>query len=258
VTKLPVLFAVNLLKNSKGEIDLELPISGSLDDPQFEVGALVAQVVSNLFKKALTNPFSLLTAAVGGSAGAATGGDDLAFVDFDPGSDEIPAPGVTKLDAVAKALLDRPAIRIEIVPGWDPAKDGEALKRTALLGRLKEAKRATLGKDAPPAQAIALDPAEYARFLKVAYGQVAPPAPPKDEAAKPSKGAAAQEPSRDEMEAFLLERIPVGEEDFRALAARRAERVKGYLIAQGHLPAERVRVAGTASAKAGRVDLALD
>ena len=257
-TKLPVLFAVNLLKNSKGEIDLELPISGSLDDPQFEVGALVAQVVSNLFKKALTNPFSLLTAAVGGSAGAATGGDDLAFVDFDPGSDEIPAPGVTKLDAVAKALLDRPAIRIEIVPGWDPAKDGEALKRTALLGRLKEAKRATLGKDAPPAQAIALDPAEYARFLKVAYGQVAPPAPPKDEAAKPSKGAAAQEPSRDEMEAFLLERIPVGEEDFRALAARRAERVKGYLIAQGHLPAERVRVAGTASAKAGRVDLALD
>jgi len=259
VTKLPVLFAVNLLKNSKGEIDLELPISGSLDDPQFEVGALVAQVVSNLLKKALTNPFSLLTAAAGGNAGAAPGGDDLAFVDFEPGSDEIPAPGMKKLDAVAGALLDRPAIRIELAPGWDPAKDSEALKRAALLARLKEAKRATLGKDAPPAQGIALDPADYARFLKVVYGQVAPPPPPpKDDAAKTSKGAAAAEPSRQEMEAFLLEHTPVGEEDFRALAARRAERVKGYLIAQGHLPAERVRVAGTASAKASRVDLALN
>lgn len=259
-TKLPVLFAVNLLKNSKGEIDLELPISGSLDDPQFEVGALIGQVVSNLLKKALTHPFSLLTAALGGNAGSApaAGGEDLAFVEFLPGGDELSAPGQKKLDAVAKALLDRPAIRIEVAPGWDPGKDGEALKRAALLQRLKDAKRATLGKDAPPAKDIALDAADYARLLKVAYDREAPPRPvAKDDAATASKAPVAKEPSKDEMEAFLLERTPVGDEAFQALATRRGERVKDYLVAQGHLPPERVLLASSTNDKANRVDLAL-
>jgi hypothetical protein len=59
-TTLPVLFAVNLLKDENGRIDLELPIKGSLEDPQFDMGALISQVVSNLLKKAVTAPFSLL------------------------------------------------------------------------------------------------------------------------------------------------------------------------------------------------------
>ncbi|HEX7402700.1 MAG TPA: DUF748 domain-containing protein, partial [Usitatibacter sp.] len=127
VTKLPVLFAVNLLKNSKGEINLELPISGSLDDPQFAIGALITQVVSGLLKKALTAPFSLLTAAFGGGDGNAKGGEDLAFVEFEPGRDEIGAAGQKKLDAVAKALLDRPAIHLEMAASWDAQKDAQAL-----------------------------------------------------------------------------------------------------------------------------------
>jgi hypothetical protein len=259
-TKLPVLFAVNLLKDSKGAIDLELPVSGSLDDPQFEVGALVTQVLSNLLKRALTSPFSLLTAAAGGNAGATpgAGGDDLAFVDFAPGGDELSASERKKLDAVAKALLDRPAIRIEMTPGWDPAKDVEALKRASLARRLKESKRVALGKDAPPVDDIALDAAEYARLLKAAYEKEAPPKPaPKDEAGSPSKASAAPEPSKDEMEAFLLARTSIGDEELRALAAGRGEKVKGYLVAQGHLPAERVLLAGSANAKASRVDLTL-
>ena len=127
-TKLPVLFAVNLLKDSKGEIDLELPISGSLEDPQFAIGALVGQVVSNLLKKAMTAPFSLLTAALGGNGGGerqcdAGGGEDLAFVEFEPGRDEIGAAGQKKLDAVVKALLDRPAIKLEMASRNDAQKD---------------------------------------------------------------------------------------------------------------------------------------
>jgi hypothetical protein len=47
-TKLPVLFAVSLLKNAKGEIDLDLPVSGSLDDPQFSVFGIVVKIIVNL------------------------------------------------------------------------------------------------------------------------------------------------------------------------------------------------------------------
>jgi uncharacterized protein involved in outer membrane biogenesis len=262
-TKLPVLFAMNLLKNSKGEIDLELPISGSLEDPQFAIGALLGQVVSNLLKKALTAPFSLLTAALGGNGGGggATSGDDLAFVEFEPGRDDIGAAGQKKLDAVTKALLDRPAIRLEVAASWDAQKDAQALKQAALVRRVKEAKRAALGKSAPPLDEITFGDGEYARYLKIVYEQEAPPKPaPKNDAAK-AKDAAPKEISNAEMEAFLLERITVSDEELRALSARRSEKVKGYLVAQGRLPAERVLVAASSldasSAKASRVDFTL-
>ncbi|MGZ5103956.1 MAG: DUF748 domain-containing protein [Usitatibacter sp.] len=269
-TKLPVLFAVNLLKDSKGAINLELPISGSLDDPQFGIGALVTQIFTSLLKKAVTSPFSLLTAAFGGPGGGsngssgAPGSDDLAYVDFDPGRDEIGDDGKKKLDAVAKALLDRPAIRIEMAPGWDAQKDGAALKKAALARRLKEAKRATLGKDAPPVDEITLGAEEYPRYLKIVYDQEAPPKPAaKDDGAKKdAKGAAPPPVPASEMESFLLERVTVSDEDFRALASRRGDRVKAYLVAEGRLPAERVLVAEapdaqTADAKSSRVSFTL-
>ncbi|HEX7465795.1 MAG TPA: DUF748 domain-containing protein, partial [Usitatibacter sp.] len=189
VTKLPVLFAVNLLKNSKGEINLELPVSGSLDDPQFAIGALISQVVSNLFKKALTAPFSLLTAAFGGG-GSATSGEDLAFVEFEPGREEIGVAGQKKLDAVAKALLDRPAIHLEMAASWDAQKDAQALKRSALLLRVKEAKRTALGKSAPPLDAITFGDGEYARYLKIVYEREAPPKPASRDDATKAKEAA--------------------------------------------------------------------
>ena len=245
-TKLPVLFAVNLLKDSKGAINLELPISGSLDDPQFEIGALVGQVVANLLKKAITSPFSLLTAAFGGGGGgdkAGDGGEDLAFVDFEPGRDELDAAHRKKLDAVVKALLDRPAIKLEITPRNDAQKDLAALKKAALRARLKAA-----------------DDAQYAAQVKAEYlREAAPKAAP---GKPPAKDAASKEPSAAEMEAFLLERVPVGEEELRALDARRSERVKTYLVGTGQLPADRVLIAVATSPaadkpQASRVDFAL-
>jgi len=244
-TKLPVLFAVNLLKDSKGAINLELPVSGSLDDPQFEIGALAGQVIGNLLKKAITSPFSLLTAALGGGgAGASSGGgEDLAYVDFEPGREELDAADRKKLDAVVKALLDRPAIKLEMAPRNDAQKDLLALKKAALRARLKAA-----------------DDAQYAAALKAEYQrETAPKAPPRD---APAKGEAPKEVPAAQMEAFLLERTPVSEEELRALAARRSEQVKTYLVTEGKLPADRVLIAAYAEpapqmAQASRVDFTL-
>jgi hypothetical protein len=236
-TKLPVLFAVNLLKDSKGQINLELPISGSLEDPQFDIGGLISQVVGNLLKKAITSPFSLLTAAFGGGGGsgaaAAPGGgaaEDLAYVEFDPGRDEIGDAGEKKLEKVSKALLDRPAIKIGLSPRVDAEKDLEALRHAALLARV----RAVKGGD--------LQEGEYPKYLKALFDREKP----KREAAKEDAAkekSAPKEPTVAEMEAALLERIEVGEDALKALGARRAEHVKGYLVGKGQLPAERVLVA---------------
>ena len=263
-TQLPVLFAVNLLKDSKGQINLELPITGSLQDPQFAIGALVTQVMVNLLKRALTSPFSLLTAAMGGGgggggAGGDGGGDDLAYVEFDPGRDEVAAAGQKKLAALVKALQDRPAIKIEMASRVDAQKDLEGLKRAALMRKVKEAKRGALaagGKAAPPVEEITLAEEEYPRYLKALYEREAPPPKPaakdaaKDGAAK--DGSAKEGGPREipvvEMEKFLLERIAASDEDLRALAQRRSEHVKSYLVGKDQLPAERVLVAAAPAA----------
>jgi hypothetical protein len=130
-TKLPVLFAVSLLKNSKGEIDLNLPVSGSLDDPQFSVFGIVLKIIGNLLVKAATSPFALIGALAGG------GGEDLAYVEFPAGAAGSFAAGQEeKLAKIAKALNDRPGLRLDIAGRVDPAADADALHKRALTRKL--------------------------------------------------------------------------------------------------------------------------
>lgn len=169
-TKLPVLFAVNLLKDADGRIKIDLPISGSLDDPQFDVGTLVAQVVGNLFKKALSSPFSLLSAALGGSqakGAAAPAGDDLGHVDFAAGDAQLDDGDRQKLARLAEALAKRPAVKLELDPRVDADKDTEALKAAgvkvdaaalkALAARRAEAVKQALAENLPAERVVVAD-----------------------------------------------------------------------------------------------------
>ena len=88
-TKLPVLLAVALLKDRNGVIDVDLPISGSLDDPQFSVGGLVLRIVINLITKAVTAPFSLIASAFGGGGS----GEELSYIEFANGRASLDAAG---------------------------------------------------------------------------------------------------------------------------------------------------------------------
>ena len=144
-TQLPVLFAMNLLKDENGRIDLEIPISGSLEDPKFDLGALIGNVVSSFFRKAVTSPFSLITAALGSSGAKGTGADDLGFVEFEPGAADLAPPAREKLERLAKALQARPAVKLEIAAHADESKDAEALRAAALRERMEAAP-----KDLPP------------------------------------------------------------------------------------------------------------
>ena len=251
-TKLPVLFAVNLLKDSNGRINLELPVSGSLADPQFAVGALVAQVLGNLLKAAVTSPFSLLAGAFGGGGGGdGKDGGDLAFVEFDPGRSEVSEAGQKKLEALVKALLDRPALKLEILARIDPGKDVAALKSAALRRKL-----AAAGGKGPAEESgeVSIDPADYPRLVKAEFVR--------EKLAMPAEKGALPEPTVPEMEFLLLERIAIGEEELRALSLRRAEAARGLLV-KGGLAPERVTIGVPAAppadskGRASRVDFAL-
>lgn len=125
-TSLPVKLAVALLKDRNGLIDLDVPVSGSVDDPEFRLAPAITKVIINLVIKAATSPFSLLGALVGG------GGEELSYIDFAAGSAEIPATEMPKLDKLIKALTERPALGLEIAGGFDTNDDRVAVARVKL------------------------------------------------------------------------------------------------------------------------------
>ncbi len=249
-TKLPVNLALSLLKNNRGEIDLNLPISGSLDDPQFSIGRLIVKVIVNLFVKAVTSPFALLGSMFGG-------GDELSNVEFAAGRATLNDAAGKKLEALAKALNERNALKLEITGRADPVADREGAKRVALeramqAEKLKDLKKAGEGKSLDEIE-IATD--ERTAYLTRAYKEAKFPKP------RNMIGLQKELPV-EEMEKLMLTNLLVSDDDVKALAARRAEVVQGWLVDQGKVPPERVfllpsKVEADEKGKASRVDFSL-
>ncbi len=263
-TKLPVLLAVALLKDRNGVIDVNLPISGSLNDPQFSVGGIIVKVIFNLIAKALTAPFSLL---------AGGGSDDLSLVEFVPGTATLSPSSSATIDKVAKALTDRPALKMTVTGASDPASERDAYQQALIDTRLVAEQRreglrsgaapapaASAASDAAsaPAAAPALASDERNRLLKEVYKQTEIPNKPRNVLGFQKDIAPA------EMEALLKTRLLVTEEAMRELALQRGIAVRDALIAKG-LPSERLflaapklRVSGEEDAKwTPRVQLSL-
>lgn len=241
-TKLPVLLAVALLKDRNGVIDINLPISGSINDPQFSVFGIVLKIIGNLLVKALTAPFSLL---------AGGGTDDLSHVAFEPGTARITESGRAVLDKVAKALADRPALRMTVTGASDPASEREAIQRAALDARVaaeqrRDALRAGAAADAP---LPALTAPQREALVRRIYGDARLPNKPRN-----VLGLAKDIPLA-EMEALLRQATVVGTESARELALQRGLVVRDALIAKG-LPSERLFIAAPRLRAAGDDDAA--
>ncbi|CAB3704678.1 DUF748 domain-containing protein [Achromobacter kerstersii] len=227
-TKLPVLLAVALLKDSRGNIDINLPISGSLDDPEFSVGGIVVRVLMNLVVKAVTSPFSLLASAFGG-------GEELSYVEFAPGSAALTEDTLKRIDTLTKALTDRPALKMDISGRADPKTDLDGLRQAWVDNQIRAAKAADTtprGKK-PNVAGVKVSPAERAKYLEAVYDDA-------DIKDKPRNfiGMSKSVPP-DQMEAMLRSVAPVGDEQLRQLADARAQAVYEKLQAQEGL-ADRV------------------
>lgn len=122
---LPIRLAAALLKDRRGIIDINLPVSGSLDDPEFRVGPIVWKAFVGLMEKAVTSPFHMLGSLFGRD-------DEIAFVDFTPGSATLTAEQKDKLATLAKGLIERPQLRLDIPLRTLSAADDDALTRTQL------------------------------------------------------------------------------------------------------------------------------
>lgn len=226
--KAPVKLAVALLTDRNGQINLDVPLSGSLKDPKFKVWPVVWQVFKNLIVKAVMSPFSLLA-----SLGA---DEETSFVEFDYGSSAVNEASMKKVETMAKALYDRPNLNMDIEPYVDLEKDKESLKEVEMLKRVKAQKlKASLAKGGP---AISLDQVtvgdeEYLVYLTQAYHAEPFPKPR-------TEGGKVKPLVREEMEKLMLSSIDIGESELRQLASKRAETVKELLLKSGQVDGGRI------------------
>jgi len=230
-TKLPVGLAVTLLRDADGKINLDIPVTGRIDDPEFSVWRLVLQVIVNLLTKVATAPFALLGSLFGG-------GEELSYIEFDAGSAVITEPNLKKVETLVKALKAKPALRLDIVGGVDLERDREGLIRHQFERKLKAQKMNDLirkGEKVESVDAITIEPQEYDRYLKRAYGAEKFPKP------RNLIGLEKSLPN-EEMEKLMMTHIVVKDDDLRLLATKRAETVADAIRSEGSFDAGRVFV----------------
>ena len=257
--KLPLKLAVALLKDRNGVIDLGIPVTGSLSDPQFKLGPLIWKVVVNVVEKAAAAPFKLLGRVFGG------GGEQMKYIDFDPGSADLDAPDRERLTALGQALLARPSLELDVPSAYAPELDRPALARAILTQRLivlSGQRGAGSGSDnrrdaasAPFANPLA-DPAEHFRLLLAAYrselGKAASLPPEVEAAAAPKKSRKSEAPPPDlapaigALEAALLPRVKVSDDRLNSLGRRRARAIQDALLGAGKIEPQRLYVLNTA------------
>ena len=277
-TKLPVRLGIAILKDRNGKIELDVPIEGSLDDPQFKLSKVIWRAIENILVKIVTSPFAALGAVFGGK------GEELNYQDFAPGSFALSADGTNKLETLVNGLYERPGLQLEIAGSIDPDADRDGLRRVALDKQLRTAKWQSLRKSeratVTPEQ-LTLTPEERAKFLKriseatpskttdvVATNSptstnqtLAASAPRPATGPANAKGATllmrqptdstevlALEPRPVspaaspvlEIEQALRNNILISNSDFESLATERAKVIRAYILQTGKVEAERI------------------
>jgi hypothetical protein len=247
---LPIKLAVALLKDKNGVIDLSFPLTGTIDDPQFKLGPVIWSVVVRILEDAVTAPFRLLARAFGG-------GPDMQFIDFEPGAADLDAAGTDKAHAIAKALVERPQLKIEVPIAALKELDGASLVDAQLKSQITDAQALRKKASAPFDQ---LDAAAKVEVLTLVYQSDFGGAPKyPDEVtgikAKPDQLAA----KVDWLTQQARGHIALSAADLTALGQQRAANLQKALLTDTQIDPERVFLVANDKAKAdnGKVRLEL-
>ncbi|MGA6829125.1 DUF748 domain-containing protein [Nitrospira sp. NS4] len=231
---LPVAFAVALLKDRTGKIDLDLPVRGNLDDPDFKYGRVLLNVLLNLLGKAATSPLSLVGALIGGS------GEELSFVEFPAGRSELAEAEVKKLTLLATVLTERPGLSLDVGGVADRKLDARAIAEEKFREKLRRLKQEESGK---PARQDTLDGPlsveEETRLIAIWFAREVLTG---NSSEKPALSAA-------DMKDRLLGTIVVEEAALRLLAQERAQRIREWLTQQGQIEETRIYLVEAAVAE---------
>lgn len=233
-TSLPVPLIVGLLKDRKGLIEVDMPIRGDLNDPDFKYGRVVLSTLLNLLTKVVASPFSLMGKLIPGGGNE----EELQFIEFEPGSAALLDSEVHKLEALEKALDERAGLRLDIKGTTDATRDVAELQTR----KLREQLFAMSGGKKPDQEE--LSPKEEQRLVEKLYAKL--PAP--DPSVTPAEPT---QPTVEDMKRKLAAAIQISPSELEALAHQRAEAIRGYLLEGGKLTEERVAFLDAGTAESG-------
>ena len=235
---LPLDLAVALLTDAQGRIDLAVPVSGDLNDPEFRYAPLVFKALGNVLGKIVTAPFRFLASLLGGGAEET----DLEFVGFVAGDADLRGPEAEDLAKLAEALTQRPELLLEVGAAFDEARDGRAMREQRLDDAISARFETGEGSDQDG------DPVRL--IMEAMYAEAAgPDAPAALQAEFTSTPEGSDKPVLDEtgyieaLRAALLEQQVIEEQEFRLLGMERAASVRNYLVESGGLEAARIALA---------------
>ena len=218
-SSLPLGFAIALLEDSDGIIDINMPVEGNVDAPDFKYGALVWKTFGNLIIKAVASPFKFLGSMMG------LEGEELEFVEFEPGLMTILPPEKEKLDNIAKLMLKRPKISLNIVPQYDEVQDTWILKQQKLIAQVMKKSGVKNKKEQQNSMNIDL--------LEDIYEEMAPKKKVSDiEKAleKTYKGDALERAYQNALVKETTQMQVLLPQELQALASKRATLLKEYLV----------------------------
>ncbi len=220
---LPVGLAVALLKDRRGKIDLNLPVSGQLDDPKFSLGGIIFQALKNILVKAASSPFSLVSSIV-------KGGEELRYIEFDAGSTDITDTAIEKLNSIQKLLYERPELSMELTGYADQKQDRQALANMVLEEKIRAAGPAD-NEDKK------LSEEEYDKLLRQIYEKEVLHGSDVPEDAKPLSDESL---SAEEMKEKIRQNITINDSKLHNLAQERAKTVKDFILKDERIAGKRL------------------
>jgi len=238
---LPLELAVALLKDSDGKIKIDVPVTGSLDDPQFSIGAIVTDALVNALTKIVSAPFQALGSLLDGD-------EDLSTITFSAGSSALTKTQQAKLDSLSKALRERPALNLAIKGAVYQEQDWPAIREDALYDQLKIRKATEINQKSEKkirAQYVELTEDEYKRLLADMFIEKFPLLAEKSFLGTPQL----TNPKAGDFHAIAKQKlfgvIKPEEERLKELASARARAIAKYVVQKGNVQTERVFILDT-------------
>jgi len=238
---LPLKLAVALLKDSSGKIKIDVPITGSLDDPKFSVGSLVIDALVNVITKVITSPFNAIASLVGSEK-------DLNTISFAAGNSSLDKQQQAKLDGLSKALKERPVLNIDIKGAAFQEQDWPVIREDALYDQLKKRRATEINKEADKKireEYVELSDDDYKRLLADMFIEKFPQLAEKSLFGKPKLVNPEAGDFYQIAKQNLFTIIKPEPERLKGLASARAQTIAKYFVQNGGIPHERVFILDT-------------